>query len=397
MKLRFAERVVNSSSDEVQDALNLILSLTERPDVISFAGGLPDPDLFPLEEMMQISQQVLMEEGKQALQYSSTEGYIRLRKQIAEEIMKDAKVDASEENIIITCGSQQGLEITGRVFLNEGDVVICESPSYLGAITAFNSYKPRYVEVNMDEDGIIIVELEEALRENPNTKFIYTIPDFQNPTGRTLSLERRKRMVELAEKYGVLIVEDNPYGNLMFEGNRLPAIKSFDKNGHVIYLGTFSKIFCPGLRIGWVCADKEILEKYVGVKQSLDLNTNTMAQREVSAYMKKFDINENVDKIKKVYKRRRDLMVNTIKKEFPDSCKYTQPSGGLFVWVTLPESMDASNVLKRALDEKAAFVPGIAFYANGGKKNNFRLNYSSMSDENIVEGIKRLGKVLKEM
>lgn len=396
MKNRFASRMNNEDSKEVDESIALILKLTEMPEVISFAGGLPDGDLFPVEEMKKVSLKVLEDYGKTALQYSSAEGLKELREEIVEQIMKGSGINTTADNLLITCGSQQALEFSARIFLNEGDTVICECPSYLGAITAFKPYGPKFVEVPMDEDGMIMEELEKALKENPNTKFIYTVPDFQNPTGKTLPVDRRKKMVELAEKYDVLILEDNPYGNLRFEGEKLPAIKSFDKNNHVIYHGTFSKIFCPGLRLGWVCTDKETMEKYVLVKQAVDLHTNTMAQRETALYMKMFDLKENVKKIIKVYGRRKDLMLKCLEEELPKDCTFTRPVGGLFIWVTLPEHMDASKVLEKAMKAKVGFVPGIAFFANGGHRNNFRLNFSCMKDKDIVEGIKRLGKVLKE-
>lgn len=397
MKNRLAKRMSIGGSKETDECIALIMKLIEMPGVISFAGGLPAAELFPVEEMKKVSVKVLEEQGSAALQYSSTQGAKELRQEIAKQIMKESGVEITADEILVTCGSQQALEFSGRIFLDEGDVVICESPSYLGAITAFKPYGPKFVEVDMDEDGMIMEELERALRENPNTKFIYTVPDFQNPTGRTLPVERRKKMVELADKYDVLILEDNPYGSLRFEGKKLPAIKSFDKNNHVIYHGTFSKIFCPGLRLGWVCTDTETIKQYLLVKQSVDLQTNTMSQKETALYMKIFDIKENVRKISEVYKRRRDLMIKTMENSFPKSCSYTHPEGGLFIWVTLPENMNASEVLQRAMEAKVGFVPGIAFYPNGGKRNNFRLNFSSMKDEDIVEGIKRLAGVLKEM
>lgn len=395
VKNKFANRMNVGASRESDEIIAMIMKLTEMPEVISFAGGLPDGELFPIEEMKKVTKEVLESDGRNALQYSTTQGIRELREVIAEQIMKEAGVDTTADNLVITCGSQQALEFSGRLFLDEGDVVICESPSYLGAITAFQPYGPKFVEVKMDEHGMDMVDLEEKLRNNPNTKFIYTVPDFQNPTGITLIVERRKRMVELAEKYDVMILEDNPYGNLLFEGERLPAIKSFDKNERVIYHGTFSKIFCPGLRIGWVCAAEEIVNKYLLVKQSVDLQTNTMAQKETALYMNMYDIKDNVNKIKEVYKRRRDLMVKTLKEELPESCSYTNPAGGLFIWVTLPEELDASKVLEKAMEYRVGFVPGIAFYPNGGHRNNFRLNFSSMKDELIVEGVKRLGQVLR--
>lgn len=392
MEFRLSERMNHLKASEIRE----LLKLTEEPDIISFAGGLPAPELFPIEEMKVISHKVLNDEGKAALQYGPTEGYTPLRKIIAEQRMKAVGVNATYENILITNGSQQGLDFTGRVFLDKDDIVICESPSYLGAINAFKAYMPKFVEIPMDDNGMIIEELEKALEKHPNAKFIYTIPDFQNPTGKTLSFERRVKMLELAEKYNIPIIEDNPYGELRFEGDMIPSIKSLDKKGLVIYLGTFSKTFCPGLRLGWICADKDILNKYIIVKQGADLQSSSISQREAAAFMQVYNLDEHINKIKEVYRRRRDLMIDMIKKEFPENIKYTYPNGGLFTWVTLPEGIDASELLKIALRDKVAFVPGGSFFPNGGHPNHFRLNFSNMPEDKIIEGIKRLGKVLKE-
>jgi 2-aminoadipate transaminase len=289
------------------------------------------------------------------------------------------------------------LDFSGRIFINPGDVVICESPSYLGAINAFKAYEPRFVEVEMDDDGMIIEELEKALQKHPDAKFIYTIPDFQNPTGKTLALERRKQLVDLAVRYDVPVIEDNPYGELRFEGERIPAIKSFDTDGIVVYLGTFSKTFCPGLRLGWVAANPELLAKYIIVKQGADLQTNSLSQREAAIYMQSNNLNDHIEKIKAVYKTRRDIMLRTMAEEFPKNCSFTYPHGGLFTWVKLPEGMDAAEVFKLALDKKVAFVPGGSFFPNGGKRNYFRMNFSCMPEDKIVEGVKRLGEVLKSL
>ena len=393
MSLRYSNRMALLKASEIRE----LLKLTEQPDIISFAGGLPASELFPIEKVKEATCKVLDEDGKAALQYSTAEGYVPLREIIAKERMRPAGVDISYEDIIMINGSQQGLDFSAKIFLNPNDVVICERPSYLGAINAFRAYEPRFVEINMDEDGMIMEELERALIDYPNAKFIYTVPDFQNPTGKTLSIERRRQMVELAFKYNAVIIEDSPYGELIFEGERLPAIKSFDKYGVVIYLGTFSKTFCPGLRIGWVCARKDILSKYVIVKQGADLQCNSLSQRQAAAFMQANSLDEHIEKIKSVYKKRRDLMIDTMGKEFPSTCSYTYPLGGLFTWVTIPEGYDTIEVLKLALKEKVAFVPGASFFANGGATNFLRLNYSTMPEEKIVDGIERLGRVLKQL
>lgn len=392
MNLRFAERTSQLKASEIRE----LLKLTEMPDIISFAGGLPAPELFPIERMQQVSMQVLKENGEAALQYSTTEGFKPLRDIIANERMRGAGVAVTGDDILVTSGSQQAIEFSAKIFINKGDYIICESPSYLGALNAFRAYEPQFIEVPMDENGMIIEELEKVLKVHPEAKMIYTIPDFQNPTGRTMSVDRRKRLAELAEEYNIPVIEDNPYGELIFEGDRLPAIKSFDKNGYVIYLGTFSKTFCPGLRLGWVCADIEVLNKYIIVKQGADLQCSTIGQREAALFMQTWKLDEHIMEIRKVYRRRRDIMIDSIKKFFPSEVTYTNPEGGLFLWLELKEGIDAAKLLEESLKEKVAFVPGEPFYPHKGRSNHCRLNYSNMNDDMIVEGIKRLGDVLKK-
>lgn len=392
MSINFASRMGNIKGSAIRE----LLKLTEQPDIISFAGGLPAPELFPIKELQEVTAKVLQEEGKAALQYSTTEGYLPLREKIVQR-MKKVKVDCKPSDIIITSGSQQGLEFTGRIFVNEGDVIICESPSYLGALNAFKAYVPKFVEISMDEDGMIMEDLEKALEQYPNAKFIYTIPDFQNPTGRTMSLERRKKLIELAYKYDIPVLEDNPYGELRFEGEILPAIKSLDTKGLVIHLGTFSKTFCPGMRIGWVVAAPEILHKYVLSKQGADLQSSTIAQREVNRFLEMYDLDEHIEHLKKVYARRRDVMLEAMEKELPEGVTFTRPQGGLFTWVTFPEHLDAAVIMQKCIEEKVAFVPGQSFFPNEQYKNHGRFNYSNMPEDKIVEGIKRLGKVLRAM
>jgi 2-aminoadipate transaminase len=392
MAIKFAARMENIKGSAIRE----LLKLTEDPSIISFAGGLPAPELFPVKELEEVTIKVLREDGRAALQYSATEGFLPLREKIAQR-MKKINVECEAKDILITSGSQQGLEFSGKIFLNEGDIVICESPSYLGALNAFKAYLPKFVDISMDEDGMIIEELEKALEQNPNTKFIYTIPDFQNPSGRTMSLERRKKLLELAYKFNVPVVEDNPYGELRFEGEMIPAIKSFDTKGLVIHLGTFSKTFCPGLRLGWVVASPEILSKYILIKQGADLQSSTIAQREISKFLEMYDLDKHVENLINVYRKRRDLMIETMEKEFPASVTFTRPQGGLFTWVTFPENMDAAEIMKKSLEVKVAFVPGQSFFSNGQHKNHGRFNYSNMPEDKIVEGITRLGKVLKSM
>ncbi|ERI92946.1 aminotransferase, class I/II [Clostridiales bacterium oral taxon 876 str. F0540] len=392
MNIRYSERTSKIKASEIRE----LLKLTEMPDIISFAGGLPAPELFPIDKMERISSKVLREDGKAALQYSTTEGYVPLRDIIAKQRMSIAGVKASIDNIMITSGSQQGLEFSAKIFIDKGDIIICESPSYLGAINAFKAYQPTFIEIPMDDDGMKVDELEAALIKYPEAKMIYTIPDFQNPSGKTMSIERRKKVAQLAKQYSIPVLEDGPYSELAFEGNVNPSIKSFDKDGYVIYLGTFSKTFCPGLRIGWVCADPEILQKYIIVKQGADLQCSTISQREIALFMQEYDLNEHISNIKEIYKKRRDIMLDSIEKYFPSEVKYTHPKGGLFTWVQINENLDAAKILEEALKYKVAFVPGGSFFPNGGNLNHFRLNYSNMNEELIVEGIKRLGNVLQK-
>ncbi|WP_027632137.1 PLP-dependent aminotransferase family protein [Clostridium hydrogeniformans] len=392
MNFKFAERTSKIKASEIRE----LLKLTEEPQIISFAGGLPAPELFPVENMEIIAAKVIREQGRAALQYSTTEGFTPLREVIVEQRLKPIGINATVDNILITSGSQQALEFTAKLFIDKDDIIICESPSYLGAINAFNAYEPKFVEVPMDEDGMIMEELEKALKENPKAKFIYTIPDFQNPSGVTMSVERRKRLTEIAKEYNIPVVEDSPYGDLVFDCERYPTIKSFDTDGYVIHLGTFSKTFCPGLRLGWVCASKEIAQKYTLLKQGADLQCSTLDQRIAAQYMQDHNLDEHIAKICETYKRRRDLMLNAMKEYFPKEIKFTNSKGGLFTWVELREDLDSAIILKEALEENVAFVPGSSFFPNGGRKNFFRLNYSNMTDDKIVDGIKRLAKVINK-
>lgn len=392
MDLKFARRMSKLRASEIRE----ILKVTERPEVISFAGGLPAPELFPIAEIKRVSHLVLDEMGAKALQYSTTEGYEPLRRWIAER-MNRRGLSFDADNILITSGSQQALDLSGKLFLDEGDVVLCESPTYLAAISAFRAYGCEFVEVDTDDDGMIPEALEKALESNSNVKLIYAIPDFQNPTGRTWSLERRKELARLATRFGVPVLEDNPYGELRFEGEHLPAVQSFDEQGYVLCTGTFSKTFCPGYRIGWIAGDKELIRKYVLAKQGTDLQCNTLAQMEIAKYLELYDIDAHIEKIRAVYKKRRDLAVETMAAEFPDSVKFTRPQGGLFAWVELPAKINARDVLEKCLEQNVAFVPGGAFFPHGGRENTFRINFSNMPEDRIIEGMKRVGTVLRQM
>lgn len=392
MNISYAERTQKLKASEIRE----LLKLTEKPEIISFAGGLPAPELFPLERIAEVTTRVIEEKGMIALQYASTDGYLPLREIIVEERVKPTGVNCTVNNILLTNGSQQALEFSAKLFINKGDIIAVESPSYLGAINAFLPYEPEFLEIPMDENGMLVDKLEEALVNGTNIKMIYTIPEFQNPSGITMSVERRKRLTEIAAKYQIPVIEDSPYGELRFEGEKLPSVMSLDKSGYVINLGTFSKTFCPGLRLGWICANEEIIKKYILIKQGADLQCNTLSQVIAAEFMKQYSLDEHIEKIIKVYRKRRDLMLDTMKEYFPKEVKYTHPNGGLFTWVELKEGLDTKEIGMEALKENVAFVPGASFFANSGKTNCFRLNYSNMPEDKIVEGIKRLAKVLNK-
>ena len=391
MEVKYAKRMMTEGGSEISD----ILALTAKPEIISFAGGLPAPELFPVQDMKKMANAVLDEEGEVALQYSSGQGFPKFRQQIADRMNAKQKTNVTGDDILITSGSQQVLEFSGKVFIDEGDIILCESPTYLGALNAFNGYGPKYIEIETDEDGMNMEALEKVLASHDNIKMIYVIPDFQNPTGRTWPLEKRKKFVELITKYKVVALEDNPYGELRYDGEFLPSLKSLDTEGYVVYLGTFSKRLCPGYRLGWVCAAPEILAKYIRCKEDGDLQTSTISQLEVSKYIERCDLDAHVLEIRALYKKRRDLMIKTIEEEFPEGVKWTHPEGGLFMWVTLPEYMNATEMMKKCIENNVAYVPGEAFYPGRTKANNFRLNYSNMDEDRIVEGVKRLASVIK--
>lgn len=390
--VQFADRMDNMKASDIRD----LLALTAQPEIISFAGGLPAPELFPVEEVKAATDAVLEEQGQVALQYGQTEGWLPLREHIVKRMEKKNAIHTTVDNVILTAGSQQGLDFCGKLFLNPGDVVVMESPSYLGAINAFQAYQPNFVEVPTDDGGMIMEELDRILTETENVKLIYVIPDFQNPSGRTWSLERRKQFMEIIKKHGIPAIEDNPYGDLRFKGEYLPALKSIDEEGLIIYMGTFSKILAPGYRMGWLCANDEIMEKFNLIAQAAVLQTSTISMMCISKYLDMYDIDEHVEKIKATYKHRCELMINTMRECFPPEAKFTDPDGGLFTWVELPSYVNTRELAVKALEKKVAFVPGSGFFPNGGNNCCMRLNYSCMPDDRIVEGIHRLAEVIKE-
>lgn len=376
-------------------AIRELLALANKPEVLSFAGGMPAPELFPVDKIKAATNAVLDEQGRVALQYSSTEGFPRLREQIAERMEAKNGIKTSAANILVTEGSQQGLDYSARVFLNKGDVVLLESPSYLGAINAFKACEPTFIEIPTDDNGMIMEELEKVLATTENVKMIYVIPDFQNPSGRTWPLERRQKFMEIVNKYEIPVIEDNPYGELRYENESMPALKSLDTKGLVVFLGTFSKILAPGYRLGWVCAEGEILHKYNFMAQAAALQASSEAQLVVSKFMDMFDLDEHVNTIRECYKRRRDVMLETMEKEFPPEAKFTHPDGGLFTWIELPEYIDTKEMAAQCLERNVAYVPGEGFFPNGGHDNCIRLNYSCMPEDKIVKGMTILGEVIK--
>ena len=393
MRMKFANRIDSLRASDIRE----ILKITQRAEVISFAGGLPAPELFPVEEIKEISRLLMEESGRVALQYSTTEGYEPLRQKIAARIGRKFQTQASAEEVMITSGSQQALDFTGTLFLDAGEVVLCESPTYLAAISAFRAYQPEFIDVPTDDDGMIIEELERILATTDNVKLVYVIPDFQNPTGRTWSRERRRRFIETVSRYGVAVLEDNPYGELRFEGEILPSIKSMDREGLVIGTGTFSKTFCPGMRIGWLVAAPPVIEKYVLIKQGADLCTSLRNQMEIDLFMELFDFEGNLVRLTELYRQRRNSMVAALEAMMPEGVSFTRPQGGLFLWVTLPERIKAIELLKRCLEQNVAFVPGDSFFPNGGVENTLRLNYSNMPEDRIREGVARLAAAIRSM
>ena len=389
--VQFAERMGGIRASDIRQ----LLAVASRPDIISFAGGLPAPELFPVQEIKAAYDAVLDEMGPTALQYGATDGWAPLREQISERMRVKNSVCVDPKDIILTAGSQQGLDFIGKLFLNPGDVVVLESPSYLGAINAFRQYQPNFVEVPTDENGMIMEELDRILATTENVKLIYIIPDFQNPSGRTWPLERRKQFMEIIGKYEIPAIEDNPYGDLRFRGEFLPALKSMDPKGLIIYFGTFSKILSPGMRIGWIAANETVVGKVNLIAQAAVLQTSTINAMAVSKYLELFDIDEHVAKILPVYKHRCELMIGTMRESFPDCVKFTDPDGGLFTWCELPDYVNTRDIAPIALEKKVAFVPGDGFYPSGAVKNCMRLNYSNATDEKLVEGVHRLAEVIR--
>jgi 2-aminoadipate transaminase len=396
---RFAQRTRTIKSSAIRE----LLKLTQRPEVISFAGGLPAPEVFPVDRFQRACRKVLDDNGPASLQYSTTEGYLPLREMIANHLQRYG-ILATVDNVMITSGSQQALDLIAKLLINRGDRLLVEAPTYLGALQAFNVFGAEYVSVPTDDDGLRTDLLEEALRSGP--KFMYILPNFQNPSGVTLSLERREELVFLADKYGIPLIEDDPYGQLRYEGDHIAPLVVLDRVnlrrdkgytlGNVIYLSTFSKTLAPGLRLGWIVAPAEVISKLVQLKQGADLHTSTFNQMVAYEVARDGFLDEHVKTIRQVYRERRDVMLKALEENFPPEVTWTHPHGGLFLWVTMPEGVNCNEMLNDAVREHVAFVPGDCFYPREGEGlNNMRLNFSNATPDQIREGIRRLAIVVR--
>ncbi len=377
-----------------------LLKLTNRPEIISFAGGLPNPSAFPTEHMAEITMKVIKERGREAFQYGSTEGTPFLKDEIIKMLKEDEGISVKPENILIVTASQQGLDLVGRTFIDPSDPIIVELPSYIGGLQVFGSYGAKMIGVHADDNGMKMDELEKKLQmlrnEEEHYKFIYLVPDFQNPSGVTMTLERRQKIVDLSREYNVLLVEDSPYRQIRFEGKAPPMLYSLDKESNVISLFTFSKTLVPGFRLGFVVAHESIIKKFTVLKQSIDLCTSPMNQLIAAEFMKQGLFKEHLPKIVSMYKAKKDLMIGALERYMPanEGISWTKPEGGLFLWLKLPEYMNMDTMFKEAIKEDVAYVIGSAFHCDGSGQNTARLNFSYSSDEQIEEGIKRLARVV---
>ena len=391
----YSKNALNMKRSEIRE----LLKISRIPGMISFAGGLPAPETFPVKELEEICCQVLRQKGATALQYGTTEGEAPLREEISKWMMRE-KSTVKPENILVTTGSQQGLDIASKVFLDPKDIVVLELPSYIGGLQAFTAYRAKMIGVSQDEEGMRMDLLEKVLarlaKRKKKPKFIYVVPDFQNPSGVTLQLERRKKLLELAYEYEIPILEDSPYRDLRFKGESVPAIYSLDKEKQVIALGTFSKILCPGLRLAWIMAPSEWMDRMVVAKQSMDLCCPTYNQLIVAEFMKRGLMQKQVESIRKLYSKKVEAMLAALKKYMPKGVTWTHAEGGLFLWVRLPKNMNTNELLPKAIENKVAYVIGSAFYCNGKGQNTMRLNFSYPTEQQIDEGIQRLAKMIRE-
>jgi 2-aminoadipate transaminase len=391
----FARRTRGVSSSAMRD----LMAVTAQPSVISLAGGLPDTTTFPAEDFAALMSRVAVDSSAAALQYGPTEGMDDVRRAIVT-VMASEGMRVEEDDLLVTTGGQQVIDLMCRTFLDPGDVVIAEGPTYPGAVPCFTAFQAEVVQIEMDADGMRIDVLEDTLErlrvDGKRPKFIYTIPSFQNPAGVTMSLERRRKLVRIAHEQELVVLEDNPYGLLRYEGDALPTLLSLDGGRYVVYLGTFSKILSAGLRLGWAAAPRPILEKLNLGKQGADLCSSSLTQHFVAAYFAQRDWRAYLDKLRVLYRRRRDVMLEALEEHLPAEASWTRPQGGLFIWAALPDYIDTTDLLARALREHVAFVPGRAAYLDGRGGSEMRLNFSGVSDDQIREGVRRIGKVVSE-
>lgn len=390
MEFNFSNKVKELKPSAIRE---IFKSLTD-PQVISFAAGNPSEQSFPIEKLSKLSEEIFANQGAFALQYGITEGYTPLRQQVSARLKSKFSIGRDFDDTIITSGGQQGIDLTAKVLCNEGDVVICENPSFIGALNAFRSYGVKLVGVDVESDGVNVSQLEKALSENKNAKFIYLIPTFHNPTGITMSLEKRKAVLALAKKYNVPILEDNPYGELRFSGQDIPTIKSLDEDGLVIYCGSFSKIFSAGMRVGFLCAHKELIQKIVVVKQTNDVHTNLFFQMLCSKFIDKYGLDEHVANIGKLYLEKCTHMLSCMDKCMPEGVTFTRPEGGLFLWCTLPEYFDMQKFIADCVESKIAVVPGATFLPNPAASHCFRMTYATPSNEQITRGVEILANCI---
>jgi 2-aminoadipate transaminase len=387
----YAKRFRTDQESPLRD----LLRFSSMPGLISLAGGFPAAELFPVDELHEAFDAVMSSEPSSALQYGTAEGYLPLRGFLAERLSRFG-VRATPEELLIVNGSQQGLDLLARLFVDPGSTVVVEDPSYVGGLQAFAACEARYLIVPADDEGMQVERLEELLKGTATMpRLIYVLPNFQNPCGATLSLARRRALLELSHRHGIPIVEDDPYGELRFEGEPLPSLKSMDEEGTVIQLGTFSKILVPGLRLGWVVAEREVIQKLVNGKQSADLNSSALAQRVAWEACRRGALERQIERVKPVYRERRDVMLKAVAKQLPAGSCWSRPEGGLFLWATLPDGVDTGAMLAEAVTEKVAYVPGSAFDPLGRATSNMRLNFSSAAPDQIEEGIARIGTVAR--
>ena len=386
---RFASRMSRMPVSAIRE----ILKVTEHPEIISFAGGLPAPELFPVAAIAQAYADVFAGEGPAALQYSTTEGWRPLREWIAR-LMQKRGIAASADRVLITTGSQQGIDLVGKVFIERGDAVVVENPCYLAALQSFSAYEASFIAIDGDDEGMRVDQLENALRYS-SPKLIYIVSEFSNPTGTTLAYERRQKLIELSARHGVPILEDNPYGELRYAGESPQPLAALDRDGLVIHISTFSKTLSPGMRLGWLIASEEIFQTLVVAKQAADLHTSTIEQRAAARLLESFDYDGHVGHLCEVYGQRRQAMLSAMERYFPSEARWTRPEGGLFLWVELPEGLSAEELFEEAIAERVAFVPGTSFFACERKLNFMRLNFSNQKPEKIEEGIKRIASVLR--